>query len=843
MQELCDIVWADPRFQTMSKSLERSWLRRDIGLSNESSDFHLDPSKLMRAAAILSCSEDSAHRRAAFRVATSTYGVFGANELPLDQAVRVVLSRLGNFPSFGTRQDIYESLSALPLSLAHEEMVSLEKRTVWINGESIYLTDFQHRLWSDLKGKESVALSAPTSAGKSFVLQNHLTSLFGEASPLVVIYIVPTRALISQVCIDLNEMLNLQVDQKPQIISIPLEGDVALPSRAIYVMTQERLQLMLSGHPTFLANVVVVDEAHSIGEGSRGVLLQWVIDDLLERNNGTQILFASPAVKNLNVFSKVFGLARLKELRSIEPTVAQNFLVVTVKSATKGVVSISTVGEGASTYAEVGEVTIGRTIASRVDKLVQISAFLGADSSNIVYANGAADAEKIALQLMDIFSDRVTTSAQRDLADLAKEAVHPNYVLVECVQKGVAFHYSNIPTQLRLAIESAVSSGVLSYLVCTSTLLQGVNLPAKNLFMCNPEKGRTHPLASIDFWNLSGRAGRLRREFQGNIFLIDYEKWKEKPLNGEREAIVVPALEWAINGQNSKLISTINDDVSDDLGSGHDLDCAFVRLFSDYKSGKIDATLSRASMVASTTEYSGLLVALARADKSVTLPATIVRLTPGVSAHKQQRLYEFLRGRISEDADEASKLIPLHPREPEAYDSYSEVLRVCYEFLLQLSSESKLHKFHAFIALHWIRGVPLPRLIDLQIKRKSSEEPRRVIRDMLDVLEKDIRFQAVRLIGCYNTLLAYALKEAGFDELSKSLPHLPLYLELGASDKTMISFISLGVSRVTAMKLNELAGRKDMDVSEVKRWLMGRSPESLGLSPLLLLEVKALLLI
>jgi hypothetical protein len=33
------------------------------------------------------------------------------------------------------------------------------------------------------------------------------------------------------------------------------------------------------------------------------------------------------------------------------------------------------------------------------------------------------------------------------------------------------------------------------------------------------------PLDSIDFWNLAGRAGRLRREFQGNIYMINYAKW------------------------------------------------------------------------------------------------------------------------------------------------------------------------------------------------------------------------------------------------------------------------------------------------------------------------------
>jgi hypothetical protein len=76
-------------------------------------------------------------------------------------------------------------------------------------------------------------------------------------------------------------------------------------------------------------------------------------------------------------------------------------------------------------------------------------------------------------------------------------------------------------------------------------------------------------------------------------------------------------------------------------------------------------------------------------------------------------------------------------------------------------------------------------------------------------------------------------------ELASSIPALPLYLEVGASDKTMISFISLGLSRVTAMKLNDLSARKDLDMAAALQWLKTRPLDTLGLSPLLLAEVRA----
>jgi hypothetical protein len=78
-------------------------------------------------------------------------------------------------------------------------------------------------------------------------------------------------------------------------------------------------------------------------------------------------------------------------------------------------------------------------------------------------------------------------------------------------------------------------------------------------------------------------------------------------------------------------------------------------------------------------------------------------------------------------------------------------------------------------------------------------------------------------------------------DLATGVPSLPLYLEIGASDKTMISFVSLGLSRVTAMKLNELSARKDLDVPAALRWLKTRPYQSLGLSQLLIDEINAVI--
>lgn len=841
ISELSAKVWDNASFHEASRRIELAWLRREFGITEEMAITAEDASKLIRAAAILACSSDQRHRKAAFRVATCTYELLGTSTLPLDQALRVVLARLGNFPSFSTRSEVASAQAALPLVLATEEIASADRREIAVNQQTIYLTDFQHDLWTNLVARKRIALAAPTSAGKSFVLQNYLSSLFAADRAQSIVYVVPTRALIGQVAEDLTTQFQGFAGDVPDIITIPIDAETTLPARAIYVMTQERIQLALAAHPDFNAHVVVVDEAHSIADGGRGVLLQWVIDDLLSRNPETQILFASPSIRNLSVFAQLFGLSNIVEFTSIEPTVAQNFLTVKIDAATKGRIIIHTVGDGSAAAVEVIRLQLGHTIAGRVEKLVHVAARLGLGQSNIVYANGAAEAKKIAIQLADLFSDREPTEEQLALAELAREAVHPNYVLVECVKRGIAFHYSNIPTQLRRAVEAAVSDGHIDYLVCTSTLLQGVNLPAKNIFMYAPEKGRSNALESTDFWNLSGRAGRLRREFQGNIFLIDYANWKKKPLDGPKDSIVVPAIETSVRDHEAQLVTVITDQVVAGRRDQPDLETAFGRLYSDHQRGKLSTTLERIGIAADGPKAQALSTALTTAGAMVSVPAEILRRTPNISAHKQQRLFDRIEATIGHGVDAAKSLIPRHPRESEAFQSYADILELCHEIILGIDTSKGLHRFHALMALKWMRGLPLPQIIEEQIKRESQKAPRTIIRNTLDLIETEIRFQAVRLFGCYSALLVYALDSAGMVDLVASIPSLPLYLEVGASDKTMISFISLGLSRVTAMKLNELSARKDLDVAAALQWLRTRPLESLGLSPLLLTEVRMII--
>ena len=165
--------------------------------------------------------------------------------------------------------------------------------------------------------------------------------------------------------------------------------------RVVYVMTQERVQLSLHAHPDLRPDVIIVDEAHSISEGARGILLQTVIEEMLARNQSAQVLFASPTTRNLDVFGCLFNLSNMTMRPSRDPTVSQNFLIAT---SGQGRISITGARENGRGFT-LGDVPTKLRLRSRVDKLAHIPVALCRGQQNLIYANGADEAEDIAIEL------------------------------------------------------------------------------------------------------------------------------------------------------------------------------------------------------------------------------------------------------------------------------------------------------------------------------------------------------------------------------------------------------------------------------------------------------------
>lgn len=162
----------------------------------------------------------------------------------------------------------------------------------------------------------------------------------------------------------------------------------------------------------------------------------------------------------------------------------------------------------------------------RCKNLFDTVSYLSKSQQSIIYCNSLSDTMAFADKFSEGFS-QINNKNLEDLSDFIKDTIHERYGLAEMIRKGVSTHFGALPQVVREKIEEEYRLGNIRYLFTTSTLLEGVNLPAKNIFILSEKIGLTK-MSDLDFRNLIGRAGRLTKELSGNIFIVklDNKKWQ-----------------------------------------------------------------------------------------------------------------------------------------------------------------------------------------------------------------------------------------------------------------------------------------------------------------------------
>lgn len=826
IDELAKRIWSRSQFHAEAQTLRTHLLRKRYDSSQIASYDEDLLGRLLRSAAILAASRSIQHRQMAYNIATAAADIEWPGLGGIPYVLLLVLSRVGNFPSlmyakarFGVSED------SLPIRLVTESEERKAANSVIVDGQCVSLTDFQYLLWNKLRSGDAVGISAPTSAGKSYVLQAYAKKLLLAQDVNNVAFLVPTRALINQVADEVSEWVNAS-DLDIEIITTPVDRNVSLPTRAIYVITQERMQLLQAGHTNLSFEVMLVDEIQSIADGPRGILLSSVIDEALSRNSQMQLVLAGPNIRNPGSVTRLFN-TEPSAVQTDEAAVSQNIIFVDCDQENPCAAKLSFLSE--QDKISLGAIECDQPLLDHRSKLINLPLRLARGGQSLIYALGPAECENIAFGLSD---DEVEVGhpGLHDLSAFIKEAVHPKYQLAHDVLQGVGFHYGRLPALVRKAIEDAFSDGRLQFLVTTSTLLYGVNLPAQNLFLHNPHKGQNQPISAPDFWNLAGRAGRLGKEFAGNIFLIDYGGWQSQPLTGPKELDVTPSLTDHVVDRVQELTEYIeNPDSVPDRKKPDEFENTFVKLVRDHIEGRLGDTLNRAGLPVDDPNRLRLVEAVAASAENTNIGKETLFASPTVSIYRQQSLYDRLN--VSLKKHGPAYVIPKFPMHANAYQSYMASMKRCHDEILKFPKGDRSHAYFAQLALKWMKGEPLPKIIDAsydyKLRHGLSPNWATVIRETLNEVERDIRFNYVRMFSCYNAVLELVLRDNGLGDLVSSIPSVPMYLEVGACSPTMVAFMGLGLSRYTAGKLQGISRQTDMSQIEARAWISRQNLELL----------------
>lgn len=325
--------------------------------------------------------------------------------------------------------------------------------------------------WRLLDG-ENVILSAPTSFGKSLVIDALIAS--GKFSRIALV--VPTIALIDET----RKRLSRFVDAYKIVTHASQPAD---PQRGtIYVLTQERV---IEREDLENLDLFVIDEFYKLdpsgGGADRAAILNHAFYKLLK--TARQFYLLGPNIRAVPTDFQDRFEARL---------IVSDFVTV------------------ASDIHRVDQAGGAREALVRLTKEL--------DGSTLIYCQSPGSVRRVAQLLVD----REVSAPTPGLAGVVEwvgDHFHPDWIVARALAHGIGVHHGRLPRALAQLQVRLFNSGELRFLVCTSTLIEGVNTAAKHVVIYDNRISKK-PFDYFTYRNIQGRSGRMFRHFVGTVHLF-----------------------------------------------------------------------------------------------------------------------------------------------------------------------------------------------------------------------------------------------------------------------------------------------------------------------------------
>jgi replicative superfamily II helicase len=827
-------------------------LENDSSISNEEHNW----SYLLMCASLLAQSDKSECQIISLRIAQ--YCLESSTSDAEKDSAAVILDILANRPTIALAEhrNLLQKGYAdrLPFFLLQDWTRRYFNNSIALqNSPRLEVNKFQSAFWEAADTKDWISISAPTSAGKSFIVGRWFAE-FLRKNPLAnVVYVVPTRALIQQVQRDLEELIKTEHISATSVVTIPTHTSISKDKANVFVFTQERFHMLLGEQELDISfDLLVIDEAQKIGDNYRGVLLQQAIETVTLQNNKCKVLFASPMTNNPELFLEDAPEKITTSTVSREDVmVSQNLIWASQVPGQPKIWNIELLINSEPT--QIGKIKLPERPAPASKRLPFVAHVLGdPKGGNIIYVNGAADAESTAKQLYDLMEnapDICDDSEIKELIALIKKTVHKKYFLSNVLRKGVAFHYGNMPLLIRTEIERLFSTNKIKYLICTSTLIEGVNMPCHSIFVRGPKKGKSTPMSHSDFWNLAGRAGRWGKEFQGNIVCVDANKedvWKNGTPKSRTKSHIYRTSDKVLN-QQKDLLNFIDSGTPRDIALDNpNLEYVFSYLVSSH----IQNEGLKGSIWAKRYDnefIDNLDAKISSIRGAIGIPDKIILRNPGISPLAIDALLDYFDDRTNKRKEPIENLIPLPPEDRDAVEEYSKILlriNKClsmYAFGFKPSRAWQL----SLIITNWMRGYPLAQIISNREKfytdKGEGVKLPTLIRGTMDDVEEYARFKAPKFLSCYVDVLKLHIIQSGREDLLERILDLNLLLEFGVSHTTQLSLVGLGLSRSSAVALSEFITKDNLDEEQCLDWLKNNDWITEDMSEIVRREISTLL--
>lgn len=354
------------------------------------------------------------------------------------------------------------------------------------------------------KKDDTVSVIAPTSYGKSELILSAVKEYAGRK----ICVLTSTKALLIQTK---KRVQQISKGIFPKIVVHP-EMYNPNDSSCLAVLTQERLLRIFKKDPQLSFDCIIVDEAHEMLEDdSRSRTLANVIIVAQKRNPEVAFKFLTPFLADSTNLKARYTTYDIEGFKVSEYIKTEKYFLYDLRNHT----GLKLYDQFLNKYLPISD---NRTLGFEEDVVKAYSA-----GKNIIYLNKPTDIEKFALALADVLPE-VDSELIQTACDNISEYLQPQYNLLTCLRKGIIYHHGSVPDAIRIYIEDLYKKDdAVRYVITSSTLLSGVNLPAERMFILDNKRGRSN-LSHDSFKNLVGRVCRFSEIFNdetGNLYRLE----------------------------------------------------------------------------------------------------------------------------------------------------------------------------------------------------------------------------------------------------------------------------------------------------------------------------------
>jgi hypothetical protein len=300
----------------------------------------------------------------------------------------------------------------------------------------------------------------------------------------------------------------------------------------VLVTTPEKLSLLIRRGEEIIerAGLFVFDEGHNVAQRDRGLTLELTVVEVKRKCPDARILLLSAVIPNKANMAQIANWLADGQ----GDVVSVDWRPTRLERAYFGWVD----DQGAVFYLDESQrLAHGVEVFKRDDLdrktniavVARLAVRYLRRGTLLVVALQKRWAESVAAEIGSVLAESPQHQPTDDirekrhrLAEYIRMELDPAFPLADLIeQHGVAYHHADLPPNVRIRIEQGMKEGYLPLIAATTTLAEGVNLPISTVLFHSMAR-----LASRDFWNIAGRAGRANYNTEGHVVVIRPKGWE-----------------------------------------------------------------------------------------------------------------------------------------------------------------------------------------------------------------------------------------------------------------------------------------------------------------------------